>query len=68
MTINRAQREALHHHKHDCTNCTFIESVGNTDFYICLNESGRDGSLIKRYSSEGSDYSSYNLADILAKL
>ena len=55
-------------HEHDCSNCVFIKSVGNTDFHICLNESGRDGSLIKRYSSEGSDYSSYPLPDILAKL
>ncbi len=55
-------------HKHDCDNCTFIKTLAEADYYICLHSGGADGSLIKRYSSEGSDYASYNLADILERL
>ena len=52
-------------HEHDCNHCTFIKTAVEVDYYICLNSDGTDGSLIKRYSDEPSDNTSYNLQHLL---
>ena len=40
---------------HDCNACKFITTVGDIDVYTC------GGTIIARFSSEGSDYASMRL-------
>ncbi len=55
-------------YKHDCKNCVYVKTVGNCDYHICIDETAKNGSLIRRYSSEGSDYRSTNIDAFLRRL
>jgi hypothetical protein len=43
---------------HDCTICKFLGRFNEHDLYVCMPKKGGRGSLIARFSSEGSEYSS----------
>ena len=46
-------------HKHDCPKCTHLGSSDTVDYYHCKQDHRKfSGTLIARYSSEPSDYSS----------
>jgi len=48
-------------HKHDCSNCKFIKTFENQDYYFCGDNNSFGGwNLIVRQSSEFWDYQSYN--------
>ena len=48
-------------HTHDCQSCTFLGTdKQGTDWYVCGSPESR--SLIRRFSSEGSDYVSVPIA------
>lgn len=44
-------------HKHDCSHCFFLGSIGTADGYRCAAPSGP--TYIVRFSSDGPDYSSH---------
>ena len=46
--------------QHDCTACKFIATINEMDVYIC--KSGIGQSIIARFSSDGPDYASTDLA------
>lgn len=51
--------------KHDCNKCILLRSTeyhdeDNEDLYLCPNSSlDKKGSIVVRYSDEGSDYQSF---------
>ena len=49
--------EATPLYKHDCANCKYLATLNNMDLYVCARQNKID-TLIARYSSEPSDYSS----------
>ena len=64
--MNEPRYNALRRYKHDCNGRQFLGQHKEYDLYYCARaESDMGGSVLARYSSEGSDYSSQPLSLLL---
>lgn len=50
-------------YNHDCATCKFVGQFGAEDIYICPKFNLEDATIIRRNSSDGPDYSSFNTRD-----